>query len=218
MKYLKTTVKFLTLFASFTLASCSLIYERYAESCKTHAYINQELQQFITSRFHYNSPVRMAIIPFSVAANLTAKDSERPGLGNEIAWQVQAQLLESKAVPIVEVFNRQDWPYKKEEFFTGNFGGIDMAREAGYDLIMIGYVEPQNSIYEITSFVKILDAESGVTVYYGKVLAETTRPKMDDVADTLLMGDKVPALTFAHELEEKISTCIGEAVLADSED
>src|SRR4051812_36516187 len=137
MNFIKTNVKILTALAGFCLCSCSFLYNRYAESCNSHAYLQRGLYAYINSRYHYNSPVRMAIIPFSVPANISADNSERPGLGNELAWKIHAQLLATGQIPIVEVLNRQDWPNKKEEFFTGNFGAIAMAREAGYDLLMV---------------------------------------------------------------------------------
>lgn len=218
MKIIKTTVKLLTLSAIFLLSSCFLIHERYGEHCNSHAYVNRGLTDFIKSRFNYNSPVRLAIVPFSTAANLTAQYTERPGFGNEIAWKLHAYLLESGDVPIVEVFNRQDWPLKKEEFFTGNFGGLAMAREAGYDLVLVGYVEQQRNIRQIDAFVKLMDVESGVTVYYGKISSNTIREHFQDFEDTMLISDKRPSDLFLAEIKEKLPSCISEAILSDEEE
>ncbi len=217
MNYIKTTVKLLTITASILLTSCSLIYEHYGESCNSHAYLNRGLEDFIKSRYHYNSPVRMAIIPFSVAANISSQDMNLPGLGNEMAWKVHAKMLEGGQVPIVEVFNRQGWPRKKEEFFAGNFGAIDIAREAGYDLVMVGYIEPQSEINELNAYVKILDAESGITVYYGNILTTSRRRDMDAWEDTLLISDKIPSKTYLHETKEKLAVCIADATMSEPE-
>lgn len=218
MNSIKSKVKILTVLAGISLCSCSFVYDRYGESCKSHAYLHRGLHEFINSRFHYNSQVRMAVIPFSVPANLSAIDSERPGLGNQIAWQVHGHLLKSGEVPIVEVFNRQDWPYKKEEFFTGNFGGISMAREAGYDLLLVGSIEPSRDRDEMISHVKILEVESGITVYYGKISTSTLRRNMHELGSKLWLNDEVPSLMYTDELTQSLARCIIKAVLADPDE
>lgn len=215
MNFIKNSVKLLTLTVSFSLCSCSFLYERYSESCNSRAYLQRGLTDYISSRFHYNSPVRLAVIPFSSPANLSAIDTERPGLGNEIAWKIHAGLLESGQIPIVEVFNRQDWPNKKEEFFTGNFDGIDMARAAGYDLLLVGQIEPQKSLDELASNVKLIDADSGVTVYYGRISSQTNRRSMQDIEDKFWISKKIPSMTYTEKLVNKLSQCVVEAVIQD---
>ena len=173
-------VIFLTLLLIFLLSSCAS-YFRYAEQlykdpCKIHAYVRTPVADYLSRRFNSHAPVRVAIIPFSVPANLASMGNERPGLGNELAWQVHAKLLRSGELPVVEVFNRQDWPGKKEEFFTGNFGALALAREANYDLVLVGYLDDIHDLGEMAVFGKLIEVESGITVWYGKSAVETLDP------------------------------------------
>lgn len=208
-------VKLLTLVAILMLNACSFIYGRYGETCNSRAYVHRPLPEYISQRFFKNAQVRMAIIPFSVPANLAAISDEQPGLGNELAWKVHAKLLESKEVPIVEVFNRQDWPRKKEEFFTGNFGALSMAQEAGYDLVMVGNVEQQKQLDTMIVHAKVIDVEAGITLWYGKVEAHTRRPNMESWADTFWLDDKIPSKLYSGSLIDEASRCIASVVTSD---
>ena len=171
----KLGVIHLTLVLVLVLSGCA--YGRYAESlykepCNTRAYIQLVVEDYLNKRFPLKSPVRMAIIPFSVPANLASAGSESPGLGNELAWKVHAALLETGKIPMVEVLNRVDWPGKKNEFFTGNYGALAMAREAGYDLVMVGYLDQITTPTRMAIYTKLIEVDSGITVYYGRSSAE----------------------------------------------
>lgn len=210
-------VKLLTLCAIITFCRCSYIKNNYGEHCNSHAYLQRMLNQHISSRFHRNAPVRMAVIPFTVPANLSAIDSERAGLGNKLAWQLHAALLSTGEIPIVEVFNREDWPGKREEFFTGNFGALSIAREAAYDLVLVGMLEQQKNLDQITAYTKIMDVDSGITVWYGKTTVTSIRRDLDNWYDTFWLDDKDPAQFYSESTLNKISTCIAQAVINEEE-
>ena len=112
----------------------------------------------------------MAVIPFSFPANLAAFNTDHRGLGNRLAWQVHSELLHREEIPIVEVFNRQDWPGKRDEFYTGNFGALQRARAAGYDLVLVGMLKDLTSLTSLTSDVKIIEVESGTTLWYARTM------------------------------------------------
>ncbi|MCB0340129.1 MAG: hypothetical protein KDD53_11020, partial [Bdellovibrionales bacterium] len=137
-----------------------------------------DLNEYISKRFPLKAPVRMAVIPFSVPANLSGYSDEHPSVGSKLAWKIHSLLLTTGRVPIVEVFNRQDWPGKKEEFFVGNFGAISNALEAEYDLVLIGYVEPLSTSHGMTIYSKVIDVDGGITVFYGRIDANTV---VDDI-------------------------------------
>lgn len=177
--------------------------------CKNRAYANAGLEDYISSRFHSGAPVRLGIIPFAVPANFSGYNSEMPGIGNTLSWKVQAQLLDRQIVPIVEVLNRASLPGHKDEFFTGNFGSIDMAREAGYDLVMIGYLEPIRSLDEAKLHSKIIEVESGVTVYYGESTLSSNQRRFDKVESTIFGGEK-PSLIYSNELFDNLARCVVE--------
>jgi hypothetical protein len=157
----------------------------------------------------------MAVVPFSAPENISSYGVEHPGSGNRLAWRLHGALLSHGAAPIVEVFNRQDWPGKKEEFFTGNFGAIALAREAGYDLVMVGSIEELRSLQTLAAYSKIIETESGITVWYG-------RHQVSSPPQRLYRGERfgwflptgIPSHIPAAELEDTLANCIAEAVTA----
>ena len=202
------------------LAGCSVVEDQLGVEithhltyrCKNHAYANAGLEDFINTRFHSSAPVRMGIIPFAVPANLSGYNAEQPGVGNTLAWKVQSQILDRQVVPIVEVLNRASLPGHKDEFFTGNFGSIDMAREAGYDLIMIGYLEPTRSLDEAKMYTKIIEVEGGITVYFGESTLASNQRTFDKVGSTVF-GGETPSNIYTNELFDKLSRCVVEGAL-----
>lgn len=198
-----------------SLAACSLINEHYAEPCNYRAYTRSVLVDHLSSRFTMDSPVRMAVIPFSVPANLAAYDVHRPGLGNELAWQVQADFLSTGTVPIVEVFNRQDWPGKSEEFYTGNFGAISLAREAGYDLVLVGSVPPMRELDKMTALTKLIETESGLTLWYGQSSVSSYEPELSGARSWVGLERHVPSELYLRAMQDKLSQCIVRGILDD---
>ena len=127
-----------TVMLTTTLSSCAFLGGHLGESCNTRAWVRMDLEASIHQRVNVQSPVRLGVLPFISPANLATRDDARPGLGTQIAWAVQRELLASDTFPIVQMLAREDWPGRKEEFFAGNFGSLAFARDAGFDLIMIG--------------------------------------------------------------------------------
>jgi len=192
-----------------TLAGCSVMEARFSDTCNSHAYVRTVLADHISSRYASNAPVRMAIIPFAVPANIAAYDNENPGVGNALAWKIQAGILQSEQIPIAEVLNRQDWPGKKEEFFTGNFGSIGLAREAGYDLVLVGYVEGIADLSTMVAFSKIIETESGMTLWYSKTTAQVSGKKRTDrILAHARMGERRPDILYTTELIDDLAECI----------
>ena len=209
-------VRILTILICLPLTSCSVIEGRYGETCKSHAYSQAILTDYITTRYLPNSPVRLAVVPSSVPANISSYNStDRPGVGNQLAWKMHQELLNYAEVPIVEVLNREEWPGKKEEFFTGNFGAIRHARDAHYDLVLVSYVEPVKSLDTVSAFTKVIDVENGVTLYYGKSSVHTRRPRMRDAAAWFGTEERRPDLQYFNDLYDKLGWCIVKDVMAE---
>jgi|LakMenEpi03Aug12_release.lakeMendotaPanAssembly.Ray.scaffolds.fasta_scaffold688091_1 hypothetical protein len=198
-------------------AGCSIIGRNTGEYCKTRAYVRTDIESFITTRFARNSPVRIAIIPFDVPANLAGSSNELPGLGNQLAWRVQQELLRTELLPIVEIFNREDWPRKKEEFFTGNFGALERAKDAGYDMVLVGRMDSQTRIDTWTVHTKLIEVESGISLWYGTSTAYTTRPDQWEIPATLGWVDRRPDLIFSEAILEELATCIAHDMMNDPE-
>ena len=157
----------------------------------------------------------MGIIPFVVPANLTQKPLQYRGLGNEMAFQLQAHFLNKEVIPISEVLNREDWPGKKDEFYTGNFGALSQAREAGYDLILVGIVDSYNPFAEVIASTKLIEVESGVTLWYGKTTAHTMRRDYERGSDYLNLEDRHPSHSFGEKLTETLTKCIANEILSE---
>src|SRR4051812_28262450 len=87
------------------LPGCAILGRRYGEQCNTRAWVRTDLEGFITTRFGSGTPVRLAIVPFVTPANVAARSDELPGLGNQLAWAVQRELIATEVFPIAEILN-----------------------------------------------------------------------------------------------------------------
>jgi hypothetical protein len=184
------------------------IHHHTTEYCNSRAYIQQGLNDYINKRFGSKSHARLAVIPFTVPANLAATRRELPGIGNTLAWRTQAWMLENGSVPIVEVLPREDWPGKRDEFFAGNHGAIRMARDAGFDLVLVGFVSEMTSADTLSASAKIIETESGITVWYGTVDAVSARQSVDRNTAWLGLTDRKPAELHYEPLLERLAKCI----------
>lgn len=215
-------VKLLTATAVFMVATgCGYInthlISRYSDTCKTHTHIRMVLRDYLSRRYQAHSPVRLGIVPFSVAANLAAQNTEHQGLGEQLAWRTHQEFLQAGAVPIVEVLNRSDWPGKKDEFFSGNFGGLTMAREAGYDLVLTAYVEPLKSMDQMTAHVKLIEVESGITVWYGTVVASNSDDDINAAQSSVWLATRRPDKLAHTALVDRIATCTVKGIVSEEE-
>jgi hypothetical protein len=209
------TPRIVTLLTVVLLAGCSYLERRYGEECKTRAWVQVPLAAHLTTRFGSEAPVRLAVIPFSVPANVASMDTNRPGLDNQIAWAVQRVLLGTEVIPIVEVLNRQDWPGKKDEFFTGNFGALQFARDAGYDLVLVGYLEPFTRSDAISAFAKVIEVDSGITLWYGQTSVQTNRDNFNAFIQGMGVSDRDPSRNYLPELIERLASCLSKSIVAE---
>lgn len=212
-------VKILTFICITTCGISCTVTQPHKESCKMRAYLNTDLEDYISSRFHKGSPVRMAIVPFSVPANLSYASNQQPGLGQQLAWKVHAEMMTSENVPIVEVFNRSDWPGKNQEFFSGNFGALSQAREAGYDLVMVGQVDPPRTTSSLVVHTKIIDVDSGITLWYGTSYANSkiTKNFNNSFVNTFIKVKEEPSRTYFNELVDQSATCMVDEITGKNE-
>lgn len=213
--FLYQSVKILALFTVIIVAGCSTLFSRYHESCKTRAYLKTNLPDYISQRYDKSAPVRMAIIPFSAPANLAVRDNELPGIGNEIAWRLKDEFLLSENIPIVEIFNRQDWPGKKAEFNTGNFGALQQARAAGYDLVLVGSFKNLTSLDDLSARVKIIEVETGITIWNGLFQASTARNRHERMSAGWGLTERKPSNIYSDLLIDELASCIHTGITGD---
>jgi hypothetical protein len=209
-------VVLLTLSLTASLTGCSLFAARYAEDCKTRAYVRSDVEEFMKTRYSTTSPVRVAVIPFSVPASLSASEMELPGLGNQLAWRLHGELLKRQLFPIVEVFNRHDWPMKKEEFFTGNFNALRDARDAGYDLALIGHLADPRSLDGWSIYSKLIETESGITLWYGRSDVQSNRTEWRNREAFFWLNDRRPDLIPIEPLIEASARCLVDQIHLES--
>jgi hypothetical protein len=206
-------VTLLTLLA--ILPGCALINRHIGETCNTRAYVRTDIPGFIDQRFKGGTTARMAVIPFVTQANFTAQNSELPGISELLAWGVHRELLGYDTLPIIEVFNRQDWPGKKDDFFTGNFGALTLARDAGYDLVLIGYLDRISKLDEWTIHTKIIDVDSGTTLWYGTSRVATNRHDLLEVSSTMGLTDRRPDMLYTSPMVDEAARCIARDIMVD---
>lgn len=195
-------------------SGCSLIQDRFQESCQSHAYTQTIITDYIATRYTPRSPVRIGVVPASAPSNMSPYTTEQPGAGNQLSQRIQQDLLNYGELPIVEVLNRNDWPGKKEEFFSGNFGAIRMGREAGYDMILVSFIEPQRSLDALSAYTKVIDTESGVTLYYGKSTVITERDDLRNAVVPFGLMKRDPSLVHTNDMIESLGQCISQSVMA----
>jgi len=199
-------------------AGCAYLGNHVGEWCNTQAYVRTDLASYIDQRFTPKSPVRVGIIPFEVPANLSARSAQMPGLGNQLAWAVHRDLLATETFPILEVFNREDWPRKKEQFFTGNFGALQIARDAEYDVVIVGYLEPITRLDTWIVHTKVIEVASGTTLWYGSSKVYTNRADMHEVSSFVGLTDRRPDILWNDKLFDTVAQCIAHDMTTDPEE
>lgn len=209
------TAKILACLFTAVLAGCSTLQQPHDQGCNSHAYVNAILADYISRQYHRHTPPRMAIIPFSVPANVAYKNIELPGMGHKLAQRLHAYMLQSEVVPVVELVNRADWPGKKEEFFTGNFGALSQARAAGYDLVLVGYLEPRHGLTSLSAYSKLIDVNSGITVWYGKTEVHETAGLYEQSKSWLGLKKRRPAEIPTAMLVNDLASCITIDIVSD---
>jgi hypothetical protein len=213
-----TCLRGATLGVMLSAAGCAYLGNHVGEWCNTRAYVRTDLSSYIDQRFTPKSPVRVGVIPFDVPANLSARSAQMPGLGNQLAWAVQRNLLATEVFPIIEIFNREDWPRKKEQFFTGNFGALQIARDAGYDIVLVGYLEPITRIDTWIVHTKVIEVDSGTTIWYGSSKVYTNRADMLEVSSFVGLTDRRPDQLWNDKLLETVAQCIAHDMTTDPEE
>jgi hypothetical protein len=165
-------VKLTTLFLGLMLTGCSVrTLPWVGESCTIRADIDGDLLAYIKSRYDETLPKRFAVLPFDVPENFTPPGNLPGGTANSTAQQLarmlQSALLAQEELGIVEVFDRENWPRKRDEFFRGNYQAIEQARLAGYDFVIVGMLEPLTEDTMLRFQTKLIDTATSFTIWSG---------------------------------------------------
>ena len=225
-KLLKSTYRAGVILMTLTLlnifSACSWVsrqtYGYVGEQCKSRAYIDNRLPEFITQRFGRKSQTRLGIIPFTVPANFSGWGTGKADWGYDLAVATHQELLSSGEIPVIEVLDRRDWPGKSEEFSSGNFGAIQAARNAGFDLVLVGQLEPIRSSDSLAVLSKVIDTESGITVWYGRTEIFTYRPEIERSAAYIDLTTHRPDLVYTPEMADEMAKCLAKRMIVPLED
>lgn len=207
----------LALWCALAGSGCTFFQPRFQvnQNCSSRVYVSSPVGDHVGGTAATSPrPLRLAVVPFSVPANLAGSNNELPGLGNTLAWKVHSEALSSGEFPVTEVFNRQDWPGKKEEFFTGNFGAISLAQAAGYDLVLTGLIDNIRDLDSLSAYAKLIDVSSGVTIWYGKSTIRAVEHRDASIFDSMWRSTDEPAQLYTAALADDLGRCIVRGILA----
>ncbi len=202
----------LLFFSLLSVNSCSLIkLPAEAVHCKCHTYINLGLEDYLSERFSSGSLVRLGIIPFDVQESFAPPGNDSVHYGRGLAKQFSFDLKTANIIPVVELFNRDRWPGKREEFFTGNYQAISSARAAGYDLVMVGYLEEIKDANSLTLYTKIIDTQNNITVWDAKTVVESKAREYREALSEIHLAQKRPELfDFPVKSKELVNCTVDE--------
>ncbi len=180
-------------------------------------YINAGLLEYLSSRYHSEHLPRMAVIPFSVPETFAPGGEESRHFGRELAGLFQRELLRTGELAIVELFNRESWPGKRAEFNSGNYGAIRFARDAGYDLILVGYMDEITNASDLTVYTRLIDTENSATLWFAKTVSfNNDRKRRRILADIPFSTyEDRPDLFAFPERAERLAECTTKHILED---
>jgi TolB-like protein len=187
------------------------------ESCKIQAYVDQTFVDYLDARFQKGNVPRLAIVPFDTQENFSPPMNPHLRFGNRLAQGFQQQFLARNEAIIVEVFLR-DWPGKRLDFTAGNFQAINYARDAGYDFVVVGFVEDIVNDLKIRVHTKIIDVDNGMTVWYGTTDVKSNARSSRGFLRAATRGS-YPERDDLFEFEQridKLTTCTAERIFSTS--
>lgn len=175
--------------------------------CNLRTDINLGLETYLSQRYGADHPVRMAVIPFDVPETFASPGPESGNFGREIARKFISELHQTGTVPIIELFNRDRWPGKREEFYAGNYTAIQYARSAGYDLVTVGYLEDLKNDEDLDLLTKIIDTSNNVTIWSGRTrVTSYDRRARRTLAPSLLFDDRPDLFAFPERVD-RLARC-----------
>ncbi len=192
------------------------------EECTIHADIEENIHDYLRSRYDESKPKRFAIMPFDVPENFSPPGALPGALANntgqELARRLQQALVAQQDIGIVEVFDRESWQKKRDEFFRGNYVAIDQARSAGYDLLIVGMLEPITNGTTLRFQTKVIDLSGNMTVWSGLTEVYSNARDWDNA---LIRREFVQVRNDYFNFRERFETyarCTAERISGNSKD
>lgn len=182
------------------------------QDCNLHTYINLVLPDYVKQRYGKDAMPRMAVIPFDVPETFAPPGNESRHFGRELAQLFTTAFHSTGAITIVELFNRDRWPGKREEFFTGNFGAMQIARAAGYDLVLVGYLKDLTNDTDLVLLTRLIDTASQVTIWSGETKVHSEARDWRYLLSKLRLAKDRPELFEFPERARALASCTVEAI------
>ncbi len=188
------------------------------EGCNIRTYIDGGLKDYLSTRNSSAQIPRFAIIPFEVPANFTRPGANSERFGHELARMFTRELLRQGDLGIVELFDRENWPGKRAEFFTGNYHAIEIARSAGYDFVIVGYLENIVNESDISVLTRVIDTSNSMTLWYAQSTVSSNermlRRTYSNMTKGFLVRDQPDSFAFPERLNILVS-CSVAGILSD---
>jgi len=170
MKFFKLlNVIILTLISLFSTGCSSKLLSWLHDNelqCKNRAYIHIPVEEYINERYSSSPLVRVALVPFEVPASFSRNIAGWMNFQEEITQSLHVKLLESGKFQLLEIFKTH--PLRKDDFITGNYEITELAKQAGYDLLLVGQVGNLSGVTQLSGTAKLIDVNTGITVWYGQ--------------------------------------------------
>jgi hypothetical protein len=187
-----------------------------SEGCKIRTYIDLGLVDYISNRYNSQQLPRIAVIPFDVPETFSPAGNQKINFGRDLANLFQHELLRRGELGIVELFDRDRWPGKRAEFFTGNYTAIQLARNAGYDFVVVGYMKDIINESDLTMLTRVVDTSNSITVWYAKTTissnARVLRRTLSDITRGWIIQDK-PDLFAFPERADLFASCTADRLI-----
>lgn len=189
--------------AAFMISCSPIIYQAPKSSCSIRSYTDVGFLGYLSRQKDNGNPIRLAVMPFEVPQNfvLTYKRN-RGNIGNSLARDIQMELKRSGVIDVVEYFDNPSWPGKRAEFSKGNFDSLKNARQAGYNLVLVGYLEEITNESDLNLQLKIIDTANFVTIWHVRTTASSkARAERRYLSRFGLAKDKPALFDFSGRLD-----------------
>ncbi len=179
------------------------------KECKIRTYTEQNLLDYLTSYDYLENQLRFGVIPFNVPETFAPPGNDNVHYGREIAKKFTLELQAKGELPIIELFNRDRWPGKREEFFTGNYKALEYGRLAGYDFVVVGYMEDIVNDNELGVYCKIIDTTNGITIWSSYTVLTSNKRFYREAAAKVTYGNipNRPDLFHFPERLDELAKC-----------
>ncbi|MGI6680965.1 MAG: hypothetical protein ACOX3T_05760 [Bdellovibrionota bacterium] len=219
MKYLNKNLykNFITFFFFVNLLSfsaCSIAsITSYTNQCKNHANIKINVKRYVNSQYSRRKFLRLGIFPFSVPANFSSYSVDRADYGTLLAQELQPTLLSLDVFSTAELLDYNDWSNKKQEFFSNNIKAIEIGKNLGLDFIVVGAMSPNNFVDKMTVYSKIIDVNTGITIFYGETTGINEKFENKNFLNANFNSKSDPSDLMLDRLTNTTMRCHGNLIL-----